>query len=422
MRQLAFLIFICFAFFQVTAFADVAGEITFASGEVRIGKSNGKSVDIGTKINEGEALETGADGHLHIKFIDGGILILRPSTTSVVENYSLNSADPSQSRMRIMVLHGTVRSITGAGAKAAPRQFRLNTPVAALGVRGTDFMVYTDQQTTRALVTSGGIVMALLGDTCSALGVGPCEGQRSTELFAGNSQLMLQVSAGGIKPEIINRHDPALQPDAPTKASPDSSGDSASKPTAQIYATSIESRAADAVVRGIESRLPETAEPSRIKWGRWEKLLEPNNTEEIGENWTRTAANAKFALFRENPSSFTMPHEGNVSFRLANQESFFFNASLNQSTPAIIENAKFSVDFAARTFATDFTMRAENLSTEIKAKGGLFPDGRFVSNVVSSNASVRGVLAGPGASQAGFLFHRPVTPNVTAYGATSWVR
>jgi hypothetical protein len=220
MRQLVFLVFICFAFSQVTAFADVAGEITFASGEVRIGKSNGKPVDVGTKINEGVALETGADGHLHIKFIDGGILILRPNTASVVENYSLNSANPSQSRMRIVVLHGTVRSVTGAGAKATPGQFRLNTPVAALGVRGTDFMVYTDQQTTRAQVTSGGIVMAPLGDSCSAQGVGPCEGQRSTELFAGNSQLMLQVSIGGIKPEIVNRHDPALQPDPPPKANP----------------------------------------------------------------------------------------------------------------------------------------------------------------------------------------------------------
>jgi hypothetical protein len=125
MRQLVFLVFICFAFSQVTAFADVAGEITFASGEVRIGKSNGKPVDVGTKINEGVALETGADGHLHIKFIDGGILILRPNTASVVENYSLNSANPSQSRMRIVVLHGTVRSVTGAGAKATPGQFRL---------------------------------------------------------------------------------------------------------------------------------------------------------------------------------------------------------------------------------------------------------------------------------------------------------
>ena len=153
MRQLSLLAFIVCAFFQTTAFADVAGEVTFASGAVRIGKLAGKSVEVGAQINEGDVLETGADGHLHIKLVDGGLFILRPSTQSVVEHYSLSPADPSLPRMRIVVTHGTVRSVTGAWAKAAPKHFRLNTPVAALGVRGTDFMVFTDQQTTRAVVT-----------------------------------------------------------------------------------------------------------------------------------------------------------------------------------------------------------------------------------------------------------------------------
>lgn len=422
MRQLALLAFLGCGLIQTPAWADVAGEVTFASGDVRIGKLAGARIGAGTKINEGDALATGADGHLHIKLQDQGLLILRPNSSAVVSEYAFDPERPAQARLRIDVSSGVVRSVTGKWAKAAPRQFRLNTPVAALGVRGTDFTVFTDQQTTRAAVLQGGIVMAPLGAGCSAQGVGPCEGALSAELFAGSQQFVLQAKAGGAKPELLDGRKLGVHPDMVSPPAPrEPSAASTEKASPLLAQANLETRAAGALDTKTESAPPPAA-VERVKWGRWEQLLDPNATDDIRAGRTRVAANAKFALFRDDSPSFVMPLEGTASFRLANQESFFHDAASGRTTSATIENARFSVDFGARTFATDFSMHGDSLRTDVSAKGGLFPDGRFVSNVVSSNASVSGALAGENASQAGFLFHRPVGGGVTAYGATSWVR
>lgn len=43
------------------------------------------------------------------------------------------------------------------------KHYRMNTPVAALGGRGTDFSVLTDANVTLAVVRGGGIVMTPFG-------------------------------------------------------------------------------------------------------------------------------------------------------------------------------------------------------------------------------------------------------------------
>ena len=67
-------------------------------------------------------------------------------------------------------------------------------------------------------------------------------------------------------------------------------------------------------------------------------------------------------------------------------------------------------------------VRAEGLSTAVSAKGGLFPDGRFMSSAMTSNAAINGALAGARAEQAGLLFNRRVDDKTTVYGATFWTR
>jgi hypothetical protein len=420
MRLLMSLVFIGFSLIHPLAWAGIAGEVTLSSGEVHVGKLTGAAVSAGTQVNEGDALTTGADGYLHIKLVDNGLLILRPNSSVVVSAYARDADNPAQSRMRIDVARGAVRSVTGAWGKAAPKNFRLNTPVAALGVRGTDFTVFTTADVTRAAVASGGIVMTPLGGACSASGVEPCEGALSAELFAGNQFLVLQARAGGAKAEIIDgrhldMHSEKAAPPTPAGSPAAPSGKDASL----LYPGYLDPTALEALLVGAASPAPA---PTRIKWGRWEALLDPSHPSDIPVDRSMVAVNAKFALFRDNAPAFVMPHEGTASFRLDNQESFFYDAASRQATPASISNAKLSVDFVAQTFATAFTMQNSKLSTYIQANGGLLPDGRFISSIISSNASVSGVLAGTNASEAGFLFHQPVTPGITAYGATHWAR
>lgn len=421
MRLLISLAFLGFNLIHSLALAGIAGEVVLSIGEVHVGKLTGATASVGTQVNEGDVLTTGADGYLHIKLVDNGLLVLRPNSSVVVADYTRNANGANgapQSRMRIDVARGTVRSVTGAWGKAAPKNFRLNTPVAALGVRGTDFTVFTTADVTRAAVASGGIVMTPLGGACSASGVGPCEGALSAELFAGNQFLVLQARAGGAKTEIIDGRHLDMHSEKGVPAGPTAAP--SGKDTSLLYPGYLDPTALDALL--VDAATPAPTVPTRIKWGRWEALLDPNQPSDIPVDRSMVAVNAKFALFRDNAPAFVMPHEGTASFRLDSQESFFYDAASRQATSASISNAKLSVDFVAQTFATAFTMQNSKLSTSIQARGGLLPDGRFVSSAISSNASVSGVLAGSNASEAGFLFHQPVTPGITAYGATHWVR
>lgn len=431
MRRLALLILIGLALTGTPVLAGMAGEVTFAGGEVRVGDLAGAAVSVGTKINEGDMLSTGADGYLHVRLADRGLLILRPNSSATVSEYVFDERDPSRARMRIAVARGVVRSITGSWAKAAPRQFRVNTPVAALGVRGTDFTVFTDRQTTRAAVTSGGIVMTPLGEGCSASGLGPCEGALATELFAGNRRSVLEARIGGDKPEIVDGYRQGTHPDAfappgtgePAAVSPVINEAVVEKSFEAFTAAALDASPPESPPGPVPAPPPPPPEPRRIEWGRWSSLLEPNAGADVRAGRVRVAGNAKFGLFRDASPSFVMPREGTAAFRLAAYDSFFQDAASGRLTPATIENARLAVDFGQRTFSTDFELRADGgLSANISASGGLLSDGRFTSSVLSSNASVSGALAGENASQAGFLFHHRIDDDVTAYGATSWTR
>ena len=407
------------------AMAGDAGEVVFASGSVRVGALGTAQVAPGARVNEGDALETGADGHLHIKLPDRGLLILRPDSRAAVSDYVFDAADSSRARMRIVVSSGVVRSITGEWAKQAPRQFRVNTPVAALGVRGTDFTLFADQQTTRVAVNAGGIVMAPFGDGCKMDGLGPCEVALAAELFAGKRHLVAQTRADGVRAEIVDGYKLGIHPDstAPPLANEPAAGAATTAPFNPVGAhPRLGALITDTVETSKLGSVEPIFKPALVKWGRWENLLDPNNPELISAGRKRVAQNAHFALYRDSSPAFVMPREGMATFQLADQESYFRDQRNDRTLPATVDNARLSVDFGKQTFETSFDVRAEGLSTAVSAKGGLFPDGRFMSSAMTSNAAINGALAGARAEQAGLLFNRRVDDKTTAYGATFWTR
>src|SRR5690606_30187211 len=93
--------------------------------------------------------------------------------TFVVEVFDYRR-DASSDRVRYRLEDGVARSITGAVGESNKEAFRLNTPVAAVGVRGTDFVVATNAATSRVAVNSGAVVVAALGGQCAADAFGSC--------------------------------------------------------------------------------------------------------------------------------------------------------------------------------------------------------------------------------------------------------
>jgi hypothetical protein len=197
------------------AHSQTVGTIIQTQGDARVAGSLAKA---GDSVQAGQPLATGPNAYIYIKTIDGGFLILRPGSLAQVIAYTVDPAQPANSRFKIELQSGVARSISGDAVKKSRENFRFNTPVAAIGVRGTDFTVYTDSQTTRVSVVSGGIVVSGFGAGCGPEGGGPCEGAAKRELYASQTLQVVQVNRGQALPQILRSNSLAPDATAPPRA------------------------------------------------------------------------------------------------------------------------------------------------------------------------------------------------------------
>ena len=122
------------------AHAADAGKIIFVAGAAKAGD---RPAVEGSQVQEGQMLSTGADGYIYVKTADNGLFILRPQTEARIVTYRIDQRNPANTRVKFELIKGTARSKSGEAVKHARQNFRFNTPVAAIGVRGTDFTVVT---------------------------------------------------------------------------------------------------------------------------------------------------------------------------------------------------------------------------------------------------------------------------------------
>jgi hypothetical protein len=123
---------------QTAYAADLFGTVDAVSGEATITDATGanKRVAAGTQIFTGQSIQTASDGEVHIVTEDSGLIALRPNSSFRIDRY--RSQGEPEDEVVFSLFKGALRSITGWIAKRNPSAYRLNTPTATIGVRGTD--------------------------------------------------------------------------------------------------------------------------------------------------------------------------------------------------------------------------------------------------------------------------------------------
>ena len=420
-----------------TATAAEAGRVVFVTGQAQVGR-HAAAQD--AAVGEGDELSTGADGYIYVRTVDNGFLILRPNSTARIVAYSIDRGDPAKTQVKLELLQGVARTISGQGVKQARQNFRFNTPVAAIGVRGTDFTVYTDQQTTRVTVLSGGVVMSGFGANCSAAGTGPCEGRDARELFAGQAGLLLQVERGSKVPQLLQN--PALSPDQAEKPrgdEPAAKQPPSATPLAQVNLDPERSEQSLSSVRPVAGPpppaplppvlppvvvtdpIPQTPAPQEIFWGRWQAVAglsaQPGR---IGDADMEIATYySPYAITRLKNSALVMPKEGMAAFKLMSGEAVMSNDGFDRA--ANIESGELSMDFSKRTFATSLVVKSGTVRADVIGSGVVTDKGMLYEDT-RSNTVIRGYLGGPNAEQAGYIFKNYANPGVVVSGATLWGR
>ncbi len=84
----------------------------------------------------GDKVVTGEDGFVRLHMIDEAILDLRCFSIMVIEEYALNK---TSRRSILNLLQGSLKKVTGQIGKMAEDVYELKTPVASVGVRGTEY-------------------------------------------------------------------------------------------------------------------------------------------------------------------------------------------------------------------------------------------------------------------------------------------
>lgn len=90
-------------------------------------------------IRSGDRLRTGARSSVELAFEDGMRMTLGPRTDLLIDEYFFES---NRSRGFFALARGSLRTVSGLLGRTDPDAFRLSTPTATLGVRGTDFTTH----------------------------------------------------------------------------------------------------------------------------------------------------------------------------------------------------------------------------------------------------------------------------------------
>lgn len=120
------------------AAASDFGSVQLVSGQVTVQTPDGRVLAprVGDTLQAGADIVTGKDGEIHIETADSGYVALRPNTRLRVAEYR---AEGDELDTQILsLLRGTFRSVTGWIGRYNADRYRVTTPTATIGVRGTD--------------------------------------------------------------------------------------------------------------------------------------------------------------------------------------------------------------------------------------------------------------------------------------------
>lgn len=115
------------------------GVIEYTRGAATLQDANQSAqlVGRGTAIKQKDVITTGKKSFAILKLSDGTRLTLRPNSKFSVEEFNPSKTQNASATLRLF--KGGLRSVTGFISKYNSNGFKLRTPVATMGIRGTEF-------------------------------------------------------------------------------------------------------------------------------------------------------------------------------------------------------------------------------------------------------------------------------------------
>ncbi len=399
-----------------------AGKVMFVTGGAtrQADRTAAQPLARDAEVRQGDQLATAADGHVYIRMADGALLVLRPGSTLRIDHWQYNAERPEQSQIKYTLDQGVSRYVSGKGSQAAKERFRFNTPMAAIGVRGTDFTVLARPDLTQVAVRSGGVVVSPFDGICAREAIGPCEGRFAAELFANAGASFLQLRAGEQRPQLVRPNgNQGPEQSAPALGNEPSArnGKSTAHESAEV-AAATESRSEKlATVLSKEQVL--------ATWGRWGHL-----SPDEAAVYVRTllqdrqlVAISPFHVLARNPAVIMqLPESGVGHFRLTEHDGIYRDAPGAAAQITQATAGQLQIDFAQRRYQTELLLDARGQPLRMQSSGTVDAGNLLESSVLNPTTSLKGTVGGPGAGQAAYLYRSILPGGAEISGATVWGR
>jgi hypothetical protein len=121
--------------------AEQGGTLKKVAGDVRIERGSDRiQASVGTAVMPLDRIVTGAEASAGITLRDDTLLSVGPNTTLVLEQFAFNTTT-HDGNLALRILRGTFFAVSGLIARRNPGAFAVSTPVATIGIRGTEFIV-----------------------------------------------------------------------------------------------------------------------------------------------------------------------------------------------------------------------------------------------------------------------------------------
>ena len=121
-----------------------AGLVQFAAGDVQLRRGETLSrLSKGAELDGGDVVLTGTEGRAQIRFSDGGLVALYPDSQFTVTRYA-DGAGAGEDHFVVNLLRGGMRALTGLIGKRNPANYKVVTPTAVVGIRGSAFLLAID--------------------------------------------------------------------------------------------------------------------------------------------------------------------------------------------------------------------------------------------------------------------------------------
>jgi|GEM_PF-3741292 len=169
LRGLAFALLLLLQLCFASHASAQAGTVLATHGQNQIKRATQTITPLkpGNAVQANDTIVTEPNGRLQVRFVDGAIVSMQPGTQFSVDQYQFKEEESSSF---FSLLRGAVRMASGLIGKKDPQEWRLTTPSATVGIRGTHFVVeHTvcdpdcspgSEPGTRVAVTQGEVVVS----------------------------------------------------------------------------------------------------------------------------------------------------------------------------------------------------------------------------------------------------------------------